>query len=114
MGQPLTLATSPLAPTVRVQPGPIRLAIVDSDSGFVRVLAKRVEEMGWQHRVLAGPARPEDLLSMRVHAVVVDLAMLGSSAWEFLERLCDELPALGVIVCTGPSTVAQRVRGLRL
>jgi DNA-binding response OmpR family regulator len=114
MGQSLTLATSPLAPTVRVQPGPIRLAIVDSDSGFVRVLAKRVEEMGWQHRVLAGPVRPEDLLSMRVHAVVVDLAMLGSTGWEFLERLCDELPALGVIVCTGPSTVAQRVRGLRL
>ncbi|MBV8220177.1 MAG: response regulator transcription factor, partial [Solirubrobacterales bacterium] len=33
-------------------------------------------------------------------------------AW--LERLCGELPELGVVVCTGSSTVAQRVRGLRL
>jgi len=31
-----------------------------------------------------------------------------------LERLCTTLPGLGVIVCTGPSSVAQRVRGLRL
>jgi DNA-binding response OmpR family regulator len=28
--------------------------------------------------------------------------------------LCTTLPGLGVIVCTGPSSVAQRVRGLRL
>jgi DNA-binding response OmpR family regulator len=28
--------------------------------------------------------------------------------------LCGSLPELGVVVCTGPSTVAQRVRGLRL
>ncbi|MBI5103722.1 MAG: response regulator transcription factor, partial [Solirubrobacterales bacterium] len=27
---------------------------------------------------------------------------------------CSELPGLGVVVCTGRSTVAQRVRGLRL
>ncbi|MEA2405543.1 MAG: hypothetical protein QOE08_2190, partial [Thermoleophilaceae bacterium] len=34
--------------------------------------------------------------------------------WSWLERLCAELPGLGVVVCTGQSTVAQRVRGLRL
>jgi DNA-binding response OmpR family regulator len=28
--------------------------------------------------------------------------------------VCSELPGLGVVVCTGQSTVAQRVRGLRL
>jgi len=42
---------------MRVQPGPIRLAVIDSDSGFVRVLAKRIGEMGWQHRVLTAPPR---------------------------------------------------------
>jgi DNA-binding response OmpR family regulator len=99
---------------VRVQPGPIRLAVIDTDSGFVRVLGKRVGEMGWQHRVLTAPPRPEDLLSMRLHALIVDLALLGSQGWEFLEHVCESVPGLGVIVCTGNSSVAQRVRGLRI
>src|SRR5438876_5984093 len=51
---------------------------------------------------------------MRLSAVVVDLAVLGPQAWSWLEQLCTALPDLGVVVCTGPSTVAQRVRGLRL
>ena len=51
---------------------------------------------------------------MRLSALVVDLAVLGPSGWEYLHRLCSELPGLGVVVCTGQSTVAQRVRGLRL
>ena len=51
---------------------------------------------------------------MRLSALIVDLAVLGPQAWGWLERLCDALPELGIVVCTGPSTVAQRVRGLRL
>jgi two-component system response regulator RegX3 len=51
---------------------------------------------------------------MRLSALIVDLAVLGPQAWEWLERLCGALPELGIVVCTGPSTVAQRVRGLRL
>jgi DNA-binding response OmpR family regulator len=51
---------------------------------------------------------------MRLSAVIVDLAVLGPTCWEWLERLCTELPELPVVVCTGSSTVAQRVRGLRL
>lgn len=111
---PFAPASIPNVTGVRVQPGPIRLAVIDTDSGFVRVLAKRVGEMGWQHRVLSAPPRPEELLSMRLHALVVDIALLGPGGWEFLERVCDSVPGLGVVVCTGPSTVAQRVRGLRL
>ena len=41
-------------------------------------------------------------------------AVLGPAAWSYLEKLCARLPQLGVVVCTGQSTVAQRVRGLRL
>src|SRR5688572_5136965 len=51
---------------------------------------------------------------MRVNAVVVDLAVLGPGAWNFLDRLSSAIPGLGVVVCTGRSTVAQRVRGLRM
>ena len=94
--------------------GPIRLAVLDSDSGFVRVLVNRLEGMGWQHRRLEAAPRVEEFVAMRVNALVVDLALLGPNAWEFLEKLTDTMPGLGVVVCTGRSTVAQRVRGLRM
>jgi DNA-binding response OmpR family regulator len=45
---------------------------------------------------------------------VIDLAILGPGSWEYLERVCSRMPGLAVIVCTGQSSVAQRVRGLRL
>jgi DNA-binding response OmpR family regulator len=64
--------------------------------------------------VLASPVPTEAVVAMRLSAVVVDLAVLGPQAWTWLERLCTALPDLGIVVCTGPSTVAQRVRGLRL
>jgi DNA-binding response OmpR family regulator len=92
----------------------MRLAILDSDSGFVRVLVKRASDLGWQYRRLEAPPRTEDFVAMRVNALVVDLALLGPGAWEFLERVTVALPGLGVVICTGRSSVAQRVRGLRL
>src|SRR4029077_13116113 len=55
-----------------------------------------------------------DFVAMRVNALVVDLALLGPGAWEFLERVTVALPGLGIVICTGRSSVAQRVRGLRL
>jgi DNA-binding response OmpR family regulator len=94
--------------------GALRIAVLDRDSGFIQVLAKRMERLGWEHRVLASPVPAEAVVSMRLSALVVDLTVLGPQAWEWLERLCGELPQLGIVVCTGPSTVAQRVRGLRL
>lgn len=91
----------------------LRLAILDSDSGFVRVLVNRAEGLGWRYRRLEAPPRVEEFVAMRVHALVVDLALLGPGAWEFLERVAAALPGMGIVVCTGRSTVAQRVRGLR-
>jgi DNA-binding response OmpR family regulator len=94
-------------------PGPLRIAILDSDSGFVRVLVKRAEDLGWQYRRLEAPPRVEEFVAMRVNALVVDLELLGQGGWEFLERVSAALPGMGLVVCTGRSTVAQRVRGLR-
>src|SRR3712207_776223 len=54
------------------------------------------------------------MVAMRLNAVVVNLAVLGGHAWEYLERLCEEMPGLGIVVCTGRLPVAQRLRGLRL
>ena len=92
----------------------IRLAILDSDSGFIQVLTKRLGAAGWQHRVLASPVPLDALVAMRLNAIVIDLAVLGPQAWNYLEKLCTRLPQLGVVVCTGQSSVAQRVRGLRM
>ena len=103
------LVTELIPPT-----GSIRLAVIDADSGFVRVLAKRLEGAGWQYRTLPAPVPLEDLVAMRLNAIVVDLTVFGPRAWEFLERVSADLPGLGVVVVTEQSTVAQRVRGLRL
>lgn len=92
----------------------IRLAVIDDDSGFVTVLAKRTEAAGWQQRTLGGAIPPEELVAMKLNALLVDPAVLGEDAWAYLEQICGMLPDLGVVVCTGRSTVAQRVRGLRL
>ena len=96
------------------QPASVRIAVLDSDTGFLQVLSKRLEGAGWQYRVLASPVPLDAIVAMRLNAVVVDLAVLGPQGWSYVERLCTRLPGLGVIVCTGQSSVAQRVRGLRL
>src|SRR3954449_3271584 len=94
--------------------GPLHVAVVDNDSGFLQVLVKRMDALEWRHRVSPGPLPADALVAMRVDALVVDLAVLGHTAWEYLEDVCTRLPHLGVVVCTGRSTVAQRVRGLRM
>jgi DNA-binding response OmpR family regulator len=92
----------------------LRIAVLERDSDFIQTLGKRMDRLGWEHRVLASPVPADAVVSMRLSALVVDPAVLGPRAWDWLERLCAALPELGIVVCTGPSTVAQRVRGLRL
>jgi DNA-binding response OmpR family regulator len=88
--------------------------VIDDDSGFVTVLAKRTGAAGWQQRQVASAIPPEELISLKLSAVLLDPSVLGEDCWAYIERICGMLPDLGVIVCTGGSTVAQRVRGLRL
>ena len=92
----------------------IRLAVIDDDSGFVTVLSKRTEAAGWQQRQVPSAIPPEELVAMKLNALLLDPTVLGDDGWGYLERVCGMLPDLGVIVCTERSTVAQRVRGLRL
>jgi DNA-binding response OmpR family regulator len=92
----------------------LRLAVIDRDTGFMQVLANRLDALGWDHRALSTPVTPDTLVSMRLNALVLDLSVVGPGSWDYLERVCARLPGLAVIVCTGPSSVAQRVRGLRL
>ena len=95
-------------------PGTIRLAVIDTDSSFVHVLAKRLEAAGWEHRLLTSTVPLDELVAMKLNALVIDPAALGAMGWEYLERVCTSLPDLGLIVVSHGSTVAQRVRGLRM
>ncbi|HWF36157.1 MAG TPA: response regulator transcription factor, partial [Solirubrobacteraceae bacterium] len=74
----------------------------------------RLDSLGWEHRALSTPVTAEALVSMRLNALVLDISVLGPGGWEYLERVCARLPGLAIVICTGPSSVAQRVRGLRL
>jgi DNA-binding response OmpR family regulator len=92
----------------------IRLGVIDTDSGFVTVLVKRLEAAGWEYRLLPAGAPLDELVAMKLNALLVDPTAVPGGGWDFLERACGGLPGLGIVVCTGRSTVAQRVRGLRL
>jgi DNA-binding response OmpR family regulator len=105
---------SPLPVSEQPAPSSVRLAVVDSDSGFTRVLAKRLADVSWRAQLFPAPPSVEALSGARPHAVVIDFAPLGSEGWAYLERLCARQDGPAVIVCTGPSTVAQRIRGLRI
>lgn len=98
----------------RTDNAPRTVAVIDDDSGFVTVLCKRLEQAGWHHVVLRSLPPMHDLLAMRPAAVVVNPALLGGSSWEALQLLGESLGNCGLLVCSEQSTVAQRVRGLRM
>lgn len=102
-----------LGPAART-PGRLQVAVIDRDPGFMQVLGKRLQALGCDHRVLGNPVTPDTLVAMRLNALVIDLSIVGPDCWDYIERICNRLPSLAVVVCTGPSSVAQRVRGLRL
>ena len=57
--------------------GGVRVAVIDTDSGFLKVLDKRLDRLGWEHRTLSGPVPVEELVAMRLGALVIDLGVLG-------------------------------------
>jgi DNA-binding response OmpR family regulator len=93
---------------------PLRVAIIDRDSGFMLVLVNRMERLGWRHEALSARVTSKAIAALEVDALVVDLSMLGPKRWKWLARVCEQRPDVRVIVCTGSSTVAERVCGLRI
>jgi DNA-binding response OmpR family regulator len=96
------------------QTAPLRIAVLDRDSGFLLVLAKRLDGLEWEHRVLSPTVPTNRIATMRLDALIVDPAVLGPRCWAWLERLCQARPGFRILVCTGTSTVTERVRALEM
>ncbi len=100
-------------PRARDAVPPLNVAIVDTDAGFVQVLANRLKAMRATCRVVRGPLPADALVPMRINALIIDPMVFGTDAWARLEAIYERLPSLAVVVCTGRTSVAERVRGLR-
>jgi DNA-binding response OmpR family regulator len=90
---------------------PIRVALIDDDSGLLTVLQRRLGALRWETEVLAFPPDTDHLAAMRLHALIVNPALTGL---DYVERVANAVPGLAMLVCSGPVSVSERVRGLRL
>ncbi len=89
---------------------PIRVALIDDDSGLLTVLDRRFAALRWQREVLSYAAGPDQLAALRLHAAIINPAVTGL---DYVGRTAGALPGMALLVCTGPAPVAERVRGLR-
>jgi DNA-binding response OmpR family regulator len=84
--------------------------LIDDDSGLLTVIERRFAALRWQREVVPYAAGHEQLAALRLHALIVNPALTGL---DYVERIATTLPGLAILVCAEPTTVADRVRGLR-
>lgn len=89
---------------------PIRVGLIEDDSGLLTVLERRLGALRWETEVLAFPPDTDHLVALRLHALIVNPALTGL---DYVERVAGALPGLALLVCSGPVALAERVRGLR-
>jgi DNA-binding response OmpR family regulator len=99
-----------MAPSSEGGSGGIRVALIDDDSGLATVMERRFDALGWDRVALGYAAGVDQLKAMRLHALIVNPALTGL---EYIERTSGALPGLALLVVSGPTGVAERVRGLR-
>ncbi len=88
----------------------MRLAVIDDDSGLLTLLERRFQALRWELEVTPYQAGADQLAAMRLHAVIVNPGLTGI---DYLERLALALPGVALLACAAPTTLADRVRGLR-
>lgn len=90
----------------------LRVALLDHDGDFVRLLAGAMRGRGWKVAELTSLPDRATLASMRANVLLVDLAAVAvDSGW--LRRQREATPEMAIVACTLHSTVAERVRHLR-
>jgi DNA-binding response OmpR family regulator len=98
----------------RETPPQFRFGVLDEDSALLLVLVNRAEKLGWELRKLPAKISARALAEEQVDALSVDLAIVGADRWSWLRNLCLLRPDLAVVICSGQSSVTQRVLALRL
>lgn len=93
---------------------PLRLAILDRDSGFVAVLLKRMQAVGWHSSLLPAGISTKALADVDADVLIVDLSAVAAKRWSWLGKLCRQRPDLRVVVCSPSTSVSQRVLSLRV
>src|SRR2546421_310021 len=83
---------------------PIRVAIIDDDSGLVTVLDRRFARLRWEREVIGYAATPDQLSALRLHALILNPELTGL---DYIERIALALPGLALLVCTGTAPVAD-------
>jgi DNA-binding response OmpR family regulator len=89
---------------------PVRIALVDDDSGLLTVMARRFEALRWDRELLSYVPGPDQLTALRLHGLLINPALSGI---EYIERVSAALPGLAIVAVSPPVSVADRVRALR-
>jgi DNA-binding response OmpR family regulator len=92
----------------------LRITAIDRDDEFLSTLSAQARPLGWTLIVHRKPITAATLQKGRPHVVLVDIDLLGPRWDDWLARHPVHVANLGVVVCTGISTVSQRVRGLHI
>lgn len=87
--------------------------MIDRETAFTRVFARRAQALGWTLRVFVTTPPMEELSASRPGAVLVD-AGACPDLWRFISTAIATLPETGLLVLSQRSTVSDRVRALRL
>jgi len=80
----------------------------------MQVLAKRLHARAWDHRNLSSPVTIEALISMRLNALVVDIAVVGRDGSVQLPPHVRELVPPGALLrvrIDGDSVISQEPLG---
>jgi DNA-binding response OmpR family regulator len=95
-------------------PDPLRVAVLDSDRGFLDTFQSALATLDWKSHVLAQPVSPWVLGRMKLHVLVLDTAAVGDDWLEWVGLLVEELPDLRIVVCATNSTMGERLSALRV
>ena len=96
--------------TITSDSSPVRIALLDDDSGLLTVMERRFAALRWQWEVLNYAPAPEQLAALRIQVLVLNPALTGL---EYIEKLAANAPSLAILVVASQGTVADRVRALR-
>jgi DNA-binding response OmpR family regulator len=86
--------------------------MIDSDRPFVEAFGAHLDQLRWALITHNRPPSLDTLRSIRPHAVIVDTWLLGPRWHGWIARHPVRFSHVALVVCTGRSSVKQRVRGL--